>query len=149
MNIEQGIEPVYLTVPWPIKGRMSVGRVAIQVFWLPAGFKGVKRGFRLCYRQNIAENQPASSQEPPAQPLQQGPQMAGHRNFDNTARPPGKQGDWFLAGVVDIAEDIDFIHITEAVGIIAGGNGLSPFCFSIRSTASRLLRLTVRDLVRD
>ena len=75
---------------------MSVGRVAIQAFWLPAGFEDVKRGFRFC-----------------------------------------------------IAEDIDFIHITEAVGIIAGGNGLSPFCFSIRSTASRLLRLTVRDLVRD
>ena len=52
----------------------------------------MKRGFRLCYRRNIAENQPASSQEPPAQPLQQGPQMAGHRNFDNTARPPEKQG---------------------------------------------------------
>jgi hypothetical protein len=51
--------------------------------------------------------------------------------------------------VVDIAEDIDFIHIAEAVGIIAGGNGLSPFCFSIRSTASRLLRPTVRALVRD
>ena len=59
------------------------------------------------------------------------------------------RGDWFLAEVVDIAEDIDFIHIAEAVGIIAGGNGLSPFCFSIRSTASRLLRLTVRGLVRD
>ena len=37
------------------------------------------------------------------------------------------RGDWFLAEVVDIAEDIDFIHMTEAVGIIAGGNGLSPF----------------------
>ena len=71
---------------------MSVGRVAIQVFWLPAGFEDVKRRFRLCYRRNIAENQPASGQEPPAQPLQQGPQMAGHRNFDNTARPPEKQG---------------------------------------------------------
>ena len=71
---------------------MSVGRVAIQVFWLPAGSEDVKRGFRLCYRRNIAENQPTSGQEPPAQPLQQGPQMAGHRNFDNTARPPEKQG---------------------------------------------------------
>ena len=28
--------------------------------------------------------------------------------------------------MVDIAEDIDFIHITEGVGIIAGGNGLTP-----------------------
>jgi hypothetical protein len=71
---------------------MSVGRVAIQVFWLPASFEDVKRRFRLCYQRNIAENQPANSQEPPAQPLQQGPQMAGHRNFDNTARPPEKQG---------------------------------------------------------
>ena len=71
---------------------MSVCTVAIQVFWLPAGFEGVKRGFRLCYRRNIAENQPVSSQERPAQPLQQGTQMADHRNFDNTAWPPGKQG---------------------------------------------------------
>ena len=34
--------------------------------------------------------------------------------------------------MVDIAEDIDFIHITEDVGIIWGGNGFSPVCFSIR-----------------
>ena len=36
---------------------------------------------------------------------------------------------------VDIAEDIDFIHIAEDVGIIGGGNGFSHVCFRIRSTA--------------
>ena len=35
--------------------------------------------------------------------------------------------------MVDITDDIDFIHITEDVGIIGGGDAFSPVCFSIRS----------------
>ena len=62
-------------------------------------------------------------------------------------------GSGFLAGVgniilVDIAEDIDFIHITEDIGIIGGGNGFSPVRFSIRSTAPKSRPLTRRFVER-
>ena len=38
----------------------------------------------------------------------------------------GSRGSGFFARVVDIGEDIDFIHITEDVGIIGGRQWLQP-----------------------
>ena len=50
--------------------------------------------------------------------------------------------------LVDIAEDIDFIYITEDIGIIGGGNGFNPVRFSIRSTAPKSRPLTRRLVER-